>query len=84
MIQQAQQAEEHRLSLAEAQIEQEKNREIKRIRADTNRKTRAVEIQTQVAAIFLSPLPAILLGLLVLGKRLSDEKRIIVDSRRRN
>jgi ABC-2 type transport system permease protein len=84
MIQQAQQAEEQRLSLAEAQIEQEKNREIKRIRADTNRKNRAVEIQTQVAAIFLSPLPAILLGLLVLGKRLSDEKRIIVDSRRRN
>ena len=83
LIRQAQQAEEQRLSLAEAQIEQNKNREIKRIRADTNRKTRSVEIQTQIAAIFLSPLPAIFLGLLVLGKRLSDEKRIVVDSRRR-
>ena len=83
LIEQARQAEEQRLSLAEAQIEQEKNREIKRIRADTNRKTRSVEIQTQIAAIFLSPFPAIFLGLLVMGKRLSDEKRIVVDSRRR-
>lgn len=83
-IRQAQAAEQQRLSLAEAQIEQEKNREIKKIQADTNRKTRSVEIQTQIAAIFLSPLPAILLGLLVLGKRLSDEKRIVVDSRRRS
>ena len=38
---------------------------IKKIRAETNRKTRSVEIQTQIASIFLSPLPAILLGLLV-------------------
>lgn len=84
MIRQAEEAEQQRLSLAEAQIEQRKNREIKKIRADTNRKTRTVEIQTQIAAIFLSPLPAIFLGLLVLGKRLSDEKRIVVDNRRRN
>ncbi|MCH2203110.1 MAG: Gldg family protein [Fuerstiella sp.] len=84
MIDAAEQAESQRLSLAEAQIEQDKNREIKKIRAETNRKTRSVEIQTQIAAIFLSPLPAILLGLLVMGKRLSDEKRIVVDSRRRN
>jgi len=83
MVQQASEAEQQRMSLAEAQIEQNKNREIKKIRADTNRKTRAVEIQTQIAAVFLSPLPAILLGLLVLGKRMSDEKRIVVDNRRR-
>ncbi len=83
LMRQAQQAEEQRLSLAEAQIEQNKNRAIKRIRADTNRKTRSVEIQTQIAALFLSPLPAIFLGLLVMGKRLSDEKRMVVDSRRR-
>ncbi len=84
MVQQASEAEQQRLSLAEAQIEQDKNREIKKIRADTNRKTRSVEIQTQIAAVVLSPLPAILLGLLVLGKRLSDEKRIVVESRRRH
>jgi len=83
MVRQAEEAEQQRLSLAEAQIEQNKNRAIKKIRADTNRKTRTVEIQTQIAAIFLSPLPAILLGLLVLGKRLSDEKRTVVESRRR-
>jgi len=84
MVRQAEEAEQQRLSLAEAQIEQNKNRAIKKIRADTNRQTRTVEIQTQIAAIFLSPLPAILLGLLVLGKRMSDEKRTVVESRRRS
>jgi ABC-2 type transport system permease protein len=84
MIDQAQQAESQRLSLAEAQIEQDKNREIKKIRAETNRKTRSVEIKTQIAAIVLSPLPAIGLGLLVMLIRLIHEKRIVVDSRRSN
>ena len=83
MVQQASEAEQQRMSLAEAQIEDDKNREIKKIEAATNRKTRGVEIQTQIAAVFLSPLPAIFLGLWVLGKRLNDEKRIVVDSRRR-
>ncbi len=83
MVQQAQEAEQQRLSLAEAQIEQRKNREIRKIQAETRRKTRAVEIQTQIAAVILSPLPAVFLGLLVLGKRRNDEKRLVIDSRRR-
>ena len=81
---QAQEAEQQRLSLTEAQIEQSKNKEIGRIRADTNRQIRSLESRIRVWAVLLPPIPAILLGLFMFLRRLDKEKRNIVASRRRH
>ena len=81
---QAEAAEQQRLNLAEAQIEQDKNYELRRIRKQTNREIQSVISKAQLFSIFIAPIPAICLGLLVFGMRLNDEKRHIVDTRRRD
>ena len=83
MVQQAQQAEQQRLSLAEAQIEQRKNDQIRKIRATTNRQIRALESGIRRWAVWLPPIPAICLGIYVFGERLRAEKRTVEASRRR-
>lgn len=83
MLQQAQEAEQKRMSLAEAQIEQKKNDEIRKIRATTNRKVRSLESVVQFGAITLPAIPAILLGLFVFVQRGREEKNTVVESRRR-
>lgn len=84
MIQQAQQTEQQRMTLAEAQIQQKKNKEIGKIRAITNRKSRSLETFTRLLAVCLPPIPALLLGLGVLWQRHIAEKRTITDTRRRD
>ncbi len=83
MLQQAQQAEQQRLTLAEAQIEQRKNREIGKIRAETNRKISKLESNIRLWAVLLPPLPALCLGLFVFASRWQSEKRNVIDRRRR-
>jgi len=84
MISQAQQAEQQRLSLEEAKIQQKKNEEIREIQADTNRRIQSLESWIQRWAILLPAIPAICIGLLVFGKRLSDERHNVVERRRRD
>ena len=84
MLKQAQQAEQQRFSLAEAQIEQKKNDEIRKIRAQTNRQIRSLESRIRTWAVWLPALPALCLGALVFFQRSQSEKRTIVDSRRRD
>lgn len=84
LIQQAQMAEQQRMNLAEAQIEQKKNKEIGKIRATTNRKSRSLESLTRWLAVCIPPIPAMLLGLGVLWQRTIAEKRTVTDKRRRD
>ena len=83
MLQQAQQAQQQRMSLAEAQIEQKKNKQLRKIRADTNRKVQAWQSYLRSLAILLPPIPAVVVGICVLLFRWSGEKKNIVAGRRR-
>lgn len=84
MIQAAQQAEQQRLSRAEAQIEQEKNNEIRKNRMLTNRMIRSLEARTRAWSVWLPPIPAILIGLVVMSRRGLAEKRSVGSTRRRD
>ena len=83
MLNQAQEAEQKRMSLAEAQIEQTKNDQIRKIRATTNRQIRALESNIRFWSVCLPALPAFALGAVVFLRRTRDEKTTIVESRRR-
>jgi ABC-2 type transport system permease protein len=83
MLQQAQEAEQKRMSLAEAQIEQKKNDRIRKIRATTNRQIRALEAKIRFWSVCLPAIPAFALGAFVFIQRTRDEKTTVVESRRR-
>ncbi|MCA9212492.1 MAG: Gldg family protein [Planctomycetales bacterium] len=84
MIKQAQEAEQQRLNLAEAQIEQRKNDDILKIRAETNRQIRNLESRIRGWAVWLPAIPASCLGAFVFITRAQAERRNVVDSRRRD
>ena len=84
MLKAAQQAEQQRFSLAEAQIEQRKNDEIRKIRAQTNRQIKSLESGFRNWATWLPAVPAMLMGLIVFFQRNSAEKNNIVSTRRRD
>ena len=83
MLRQAQISEQQRLSLQEAQIEQDKNRRIREIQADTKRKVQALESSIRFWAVVLPPLPALALGIYVFFIRISAENESVPGSRRR-
>ncbi len=83
MLKQAQEAEQKRMSLAEAQIEQTKNDEIQKIRATTNRQIRDLESNIRFWSVCLPAIPALALGAFVFVRRTRDEKTTVVESRRR-
>ncbi len=83
LLRQAQEAEQQRLSLAEAQITQRKNDEIRKIQANTNRQIQRLESRIRVWAVWLPPVPALIVGLVVFLNRWNNEKRNVVPSRRR-
>ena len=83
MLRQAQISEQQRLSLQEAQIEQDKNRRIREIQADTKRKVQALESSIRFWAVVLPPLPALALGIYVFFMRISAENESVPGSRRR-
>ena len=83
MLRQAQEAEQQRLSLAEAQIEQRKEDDIRRIRAKTERQRESLQSRVRFWAVWLPPIPALVVGLVVFVRRWRAEKRLVVGSRRR-
>jgi ABC-2 type transport system permease protein len=84
MLKAAQQAEQQRFSLAEAQIEQRKNDEVRKIRAQTNRQIKTLESRIRGWATWLPAIPAMLMGLVVFFQRSNAEKNNIVSTRRRD
>ncbi len=84
MLKAAQEAEQQRLSLAEAQIEQRKNDEIRKIRAQTNRQIKSLESQIRNWAVWLPALPAVAMGMIVFYQRSTAEQKTISNRRRRD
>ena len=84
MLRQAQEAEQQRMTLAEAKIEQTKNDEIRKIRARTNNQVRAFEAWIRVMAVLLPAIPAVLMGIVWFVRRLSDERATVGTTRRRD
>ena len=84
MLRQAQEAEQQRLNLAEAKIEQTKNDQIRKTRAETNNKIRSLESRIRLWAVWLPALPALLVGIIVFARRWVDEKSNVTARRRRD
>ena len=83
LLQQAQQDEQQKFELIQAQIEQEKNDTLRQIDMETNRQVAAIESKHRRRAIWLPPIPAVLAGIIVLIIRLTNESKSIAPSRRR-
>ncbi|MFK8113801.1 MAG: Gldg family protein [Rubripirellula sp.] len=84
MLRQAQEAEQQRMTLAEAKIDQEKNDSIRKIRGETDNQVRALESRIRFWAVWLPAIPALLIGVIVFANRWRDEKTTVVSSRRRD
>ncbi len=84
MLRQAQEAEQQRLNLEEAKIEQTKNDDIRKIRANTNNQIRSLESFIRLWAVWLPALPALAVGMIVFARRWVDEKTHVSNKRRRD
>ena len=73
--------EERRIAVAEANIERDKQSEIEKIKAETERSIQEREDQLRIGAVTLSPMPAILLGVIILSMRVYNERRDITPDR---
>lgn len=80
----AQQAEQRRMDIARLEIEQEKDKEIRKVDAATNRQIRNMEKRIRTWSVVFSPLPAIILGVVMLIQRQLSERRSVTDRRRRH
>ncbi|MBI1355970.1 MAG: ABC transporter [Acidobacteria bacterium] len=81
MIQNQQQAENRRLTVARKNIEDQKQRLIERSKAAMETSIRRVEGSIKVAAVALSPVPAFLLFLFVSARRLRREQAHVARER---
>ncbi len=82
-IQTATQAENRKLQQLEEEIEREKNDRIRRVRIETEQEIRLIENRVWRWAVILPPLPAIILGFIVVLSNLFNERRGIEKDRLR-
>lgn len=75
-------AENRRLEQKKGEIDREKERVIQKIETTHQRKIDEVRNQVRVLAVALPPLPAILLGLIIFGRKRRREQETIPSSRR--
>ncbi len=74
-IQIIRETEQRKADVARATIEREKRQKMERIEAKTKRQIRAYEDQIRWWCIFLPPIPAVILGIIVLSSRINAEYR---------
>jgi len=79
----AQQEEQRRVEVEETIINQRKEQSIERSKVESERNVRAIEQMYYAGALIVSPIPAILLGLIVLISRAAGENKSISPSRRK-
>ncbi|MDP1796336.1 MAG: Gldg family protein [Planctomycetaceae bacterium] len=79
----AKQEEERKVEVAEAAIEQEKQKKLDEIRAREKREVRGVEHFYARLATILPPIPALILGFFVWLRMLQNEQREVPPARRR-
>ena len=77
-----QETESRRVEVAEANIERRKQDRIAEIKAGTERKVREIENKVRFWAILLPPIPAILLGIILMVNNINNERRNISPERR--
>lgn len=82
MLRMAEENESRRLEVDEANIEREKQRQIEKIKAQTERQIRTIEDRIRWYAILFPPFPAILLGICFLFFRMKNENQNISPDRR--
>lgn len=82
MLRMAEENESRRLEVDEANIEREKQQQIEKIKAQTERQIRTIEDRIRWYAILVPPFPAILLGICFLFFRLKNENQNISPDRR--
>ena len=69
------QEENTKLLKKQVEVETKKQAKKKQARNEKNRQIQAVELQYQILAVLLPPIPALLIGLWVFLKRVADERR---------
>ena len=74
-IQIIRETEQRKADVARATIDREKRQKMERIEARTKRQIRAYEDQIRWWCIFLPPIPAVILGIIVLSSRNNAEHR---------
>lgn len=82
-LQAATEAENRRLQQQEEEIEREKNERIRRVRIETEQEIREIENSVWRWAVIVPPLPAIILGIVVVLSRLLNERKGIATDRLR-
>lgn len=82
MLRMAEENESRRLEVDEAKIEREKQQQIEKIKAQTERQIREIEDRIRWYAILFPPFPAIVLGLCFLFFSLKNENQNISPDRR--
>jgi len=82
-VQNATEAENRKLTQREKEIEREKNETVRKVRTETEQDIRRIENGIRRWAVLIPPLPAIILGLLMLVSRVVDERKGIASDRLR-
>lgn len=83
-LQNATEAENRKLLQREKEIEREKNETVRRVKMETEQDIRRIERGIWRWAVFIPPLPAIILGVIVLISRVVDERKGIASDRLRS
>ncbi|MDC0273879.1 MAG: Gldg family protein [Planctomycetaceae bacterium] len=74
-------AEQRRVQVAQANIDREKNKKVKAITRGMERQIHDIEERARYQALFLSPLPAVVLGLVMMTTILLSEKKNVSPER---
>lgn len=82
-IQNATEAENRKLKQQEEEIEREKNERIRRVRIEAEQQIREIENDVWKWAVMIPPLPAIILGIVVVLMSITKERRGIAKDRLR-
>lgn len=82
-IQNATEAENRKLKQAEEEIEREKNERIRAVQIETQQQIREIENGVWRWAVLIPPLPAIILGIVVVLSRIINERKGIAKDRLR-
>jgi len=77
----AEQDAQRKLDVEKAKIEQNKDKAVKVSQSKAEREIRKIEDGIRIYAILFPPIPAFLLGLWILGKRIKDEREGIIPDR---
>ncbi len=82
MLRQAQQAEQQQLTIAEKQIEQRKRDKVRKAEAQYQRKRQLLQTWIRFLCVFLPPIPALCVGLVLFLQRWTSERRTVASSGR--